>query len=124
MTSSSEQGQVQGLAADVLVGRYARLAQQMIERRRARRALLPKGMQVDIAWDMLLHLLAYRFDPAETTVEALAAAHELSPPVALRWLTLLQADGLVELRTEGWALRGDFLERMIIHFRDHYNDPV
>lgn len=124
MTSSKEQPQVQGLAADVVVGRYARLAQQIIERRHARRLLLPQGMQVDVAWDLLLHLLAYCFDPAQTTVEALAAATDLSPRVALRWLSLLQADGLVELRTEGWALSADFMDRIIIHLRDHYTDPV
>jgi hypothetical protein len=124
MISSDEQGPVQGLATDVIVGRYARLAHQIIERRRARRALLPQGMQVDVAWELLLHLLAYRFDPAQTTVEALANAHELSPSVALRWLTLLQADALVECRAEGWALTGDFLDRLIRHFREHYPDTA
>lgn len=124
MINSDEQGPVQGLATDVIVGRYARLAQQIIERRHARRALLPQGLQVDVAWDLLLHLLAYRFDPAQTTLGALAEAHEISPQVAQRWLALLQDEARVECRAEGWSLTGDFLARMIVHFRDHYPDTA
>ena len=124
MFSTSEQGPAQGLAADVVVGRYARLAQRLIERRRARRHLLPPGLPADMAWDLLLQLLAYRFDPSQTTSAALAAATELSLPVAVRWLTALQADGLVEHGTGGWALSGEFLGRMIGHLRDHYPEPA
>ena len=124
MNSSPELGQVHELPTELVLGRYARLARTVLARRRARRVLLPGGMLVDVAWDLLLHLLAHRGDPAQTSLEALAAAAELSPTVAVRWLSLLQADGLVQFRPSGWELTPSFLPRMIGHFREHYPEAV
>ena len=74
--------------------------------------------------DVLLHLLGHRAEPEQTTTEAIAAANGLSPTVALRWLSLLQADGQVQFRPErtpaGWELSVPFLARMIGYLRDHY----
>lgn len=124
MSSSGDHGQVHELPTDIVVGRYARLARRIVVRRRARRRLLPQGMLVDVAWDLLLHLLAHRGDPRETTADALAESAELSPTVAVRWLSLLQADGLVHFRDEHWELSGAFLARMIAHLREHYPEAV
>lgn len=124
MNSSPELGQVHELPTDLVLGRYARLARAILARRGARRLLLPGGMLIDVAWDLLLHLLAHRGDPAQTTLEALAAGAGLSPTVAVRWLSLLQADGLVQFRPTGWELSPSFLPRMIAHFREHYPDAV
>jgi len=124
MISNRDQGPEPGLATDGVVGRYARLAQRLLERRRARRALLPPGLPEDHAWALLLHLLAHRFDPDQTTAEALAAASDLSMAALIRWLALLQAKGLVEPCAGGWALSSDFLTKMIAHLRDHYPEPA
>lgn len=128
MTSGRERGEVHELPTDLVVGRYTRLAVRIIERRRARRRLLPRGMLVDVAWDILLHLLAHRTDPAQGRLDAVAAATDLSPTVAIRWLSLLQADALVQYRNrpEGgsWELAGPFLARMIAYLRDNYPDEV
>lgn len=124
MNSSSEPAQVHELPTELVVGRYARLAQRILVRRHSRRQLLPQGMLVDVAWDLLLQLLAARGEPGANTTDALAAAAGLSPTVAYRWLSLLQADGLVGYRGQGWELSGLFLGRMIAHFREHYPDAV
>ena len=124
MSSNTGHGFVHELPTDLVVGRDARIACQIIVRRRARQALLPQGMLVDVAWDVLLHLLGHRAEPEQTTTEAIAAANGLSPTVALRWLSLLQADGQVQFRPErtpaGWELSVPFLARMIGYLRDHY----
>ena len=124
MSSSSEVGQVHELPTELVVARYAQLARRILVRRQSRRKLLPQGMLVDVAWDLLLELLAGRGEPGANTTAALAAAAGLSPTVADRWLGLLQADGLVCYRGHGWELSAGFLARMIAHFREHYPDAI
>lgn len=120
MTSSRDLDQVQELPTDLVLGRYAGLARQIIARRQARRRLLPQGMLVDVAWDLLLQLLATRGQAGAATTDALAAATELSPTVAVRWLSLLQADGMVQFRDQAWELSPGFLNRILAYLRENY----
>lgn len=62
--------------------------------RRARDHLLPKGLMGEPAWDMLLAL--YSEEPARLTVSSVCYGSGVPHTTALRWIGMLQSQGLVE----------------------------
>ena len=65
--------------------------------RRARDHLLPKALTGEPAWDMLLAL--YSEEPSRVTVSSVCYGSGMPQTTAIRWISMLQAQGLVA-RTE------------------------
>lgn len=126
--SSSGQGKVHELPTDRVIGRYVPVVRKILARRKARRELLPQGMLVDVAWDLLLQIFLFRADPGAATTDSIALLVDQSPTVTARWLSLLQADGLVVCRDRGnppvWGLSPVFLNRLLAYLREHYRGDL
>lgn len=128
MSSSGGQGKVHELPTDRVIGRYVPVVRRILARRKARRELLPQGMLVDVAWDLLLQIFLFRASPGAATTDSIAFLVGQSPTVTARWLSLLQADGLVVFRTgtdsPGWDLSASFLKRLLAYLREHYRTEL
>ncbi|HEY6870530.1 MAG TPA: hypothetical protein VI199_12315, partial [Novosphingobium sp.] len=96
--SSSGKSKVHDLPTDRVIVRYVPVVRKILARRKARRELLPQGMLVDVAWDLLLQVFLFRASPGAATTDSIAFLVGQSPTVTARWLSLLQADGLVVFR--------------------------
>ena len=70
-------------------------------RARARRAKhFNSALFADPAWDMLLYLYAAELGQRRVTVTKLGLASRVPPTTALRWLTSLQEEGLVQRQSD------------------------
>ena len=67
-----------------------------IQMRAKRRKFLPAHLFADPAWDMLLDLYLSDILSQRVSVSSLCAASNVPASTALRWITSLQAEGLVE----------------------------
>ena len=71
-----------------------------IRARRLRDELFGNGWFEDPAWDILLDLFAAGLERADVSVSSLCIAAAVAPTTALRWITRLQAAGLIERRPD------------------------
>ena len=128
MSSSGGKGKVHELPTDRVIGRYVPVVRKILARRKARRELLPQGMLVDVAWDLLLQIFLFRASPGAATTDSIAFLAGQSPTVTARWLALLQADGLVVFRERAdppaWELSPPFLARLLDYLREHYRSEL
>jgi len=128
MNSSDGRGKVHELPTDRVIGRYVPVVRTILARRKARRELLPQGMLVDVAWDLLLQIFLFRASPGAATTDSIAIMVGQSPTVTARWLSLLQSDGLVTFREHGdppaWELTTPFLNRLLAYLREHYRSEL
>jgi DNA-binding MarR family transcriptional regulator len=62
--------------------------------RRARDRLIPKGLVGEPAWDILLELLCEH--PHPVPIERLGEGAGVRPTTAMRWVSALEAEGLVQ----------------------------
>ena len=77
--------------------RYIRV---MIKLRRHRDSFFGNELFADPAWDMLLELYASALGQLRVTVSSLCLAAAVPATTALRWITLLEAEGLIERRPD------------------------
>ena len=82
--------------ADSRRDRLAQLAAEFVHFRRWREWILPKGLDVEPAWDLLLILYADK-DSVRYSVSTLANAASASFSTALRWVHALKDRGLLIL---------------------------
>lgn len=126
--SSSGKSKVHDLPTDRVIVRYVPVVRKILARRKARRELLPQGMLVDVAWDLLLQVFLFRASPGAATTDSIAFLVGQSPTVTARWLSLLQADGLVVFRGRAdppaWELSAAFLDRLLAYLREHYRGEL
>lgn len=95
----------------------------LTRRRRAR--YLPAELFGEPAWDMLLDLFAARLDGRLISVTSACYAAGVPPTTALRWLGILEEEGLVERGEHGSdhrvklvRLRDAALRQMCAYFED------
>ncbi|HEV2594699.1 MAG TPA: hypothetical protein VGU01_05810 [Sphingomicrobium sp.] len=69
-------------------------AAKIFRMRRARDHVLPKGLGGEPAWDMLLAL--YSEEPARLTVSSVCYGSGVPHSTALRWISMLEIQGLVQ----------------------------
>ena len=92
MSSSGGKGKVHELPTDRVIGRYVPVVRKILARRKARRELLPQGMLVDVAWDLLLQIFLFRASPGAATTDSIAFLAGQSPTVTARWLALRRGE--------------------------------
>lgn len=81
----------------------------MIRTRRMRGQFLDATLFADPAWDMLLDLFAARLERRQVAVSSLCIAAAVPPTTALRWITVMTAQGLIERRPDPADRRRMFL---------------
>ena len=69
---------------------------EMIKMRRMREHYFDDSLFADPAWDILLDLLAARLEGKKVSVSSLCIAAAVPPTTALRWLTGMTENGLLE----------------------------
>jgi DNA-binding MarR family transcriptional regulator len=72
------------------------VVRDIIYMRSERRRFLPAHLFADPAWDMLLDLYLSDIVSQRISVSSLCTASNVPATTALRWITSLQAEGLVE----------------------------
>jgi predicted transcriptional regulator len=83
---------------------------RMLAARRARSAFFSEGLFADPAWDILLDLLMARLAQREISVSSLCVASNVPATTALRWIKILEGDGLVTKRADSHDGRRFFVE--------------
>jgi DNA-binding MarR family transcriptional regulator len=73
-----------------------KVVRDIIHMRSARRKFLPAHLFADPAWDMLLDLYLSDIVSQRVSISSLCIASNVPATTALRWITSLQAEGLVE----------------------------
>ncbi len=76
--------------------RLADLATSIYQARRSRAKHLPADLFAEPAWDMLLDLFISAVERRRISVTSLCYASDVPPTTALRWLTALEKQSLVE----------------------------
>lgn len=78
----------------------ARFVRAEISSRAARVKLFRETLFSDPAWDMLLDLFAAEYDGRRVKVTGIGAPARIPATTALRWLSALEAEGLVARRDD------------------------
>lgn len=104
--------------------RFAKV--QAAKRDRARRLEhLPSELFAEPAWDILLELYAFKLVAREVAQSELVARINVPPSTSIRWLKMLEAEGLVTRKTgDGRPDVALTLTRMGIHALDTYFDSA
>ena len=80
-----------------------------INARRARDAFLPAHLFADPAWDMLLELYAAELDQVRMSTSNLCDASAVPATTALRWISTLENEGLIERQSDPLDARRIFV---------------
>jgi len=91
-----------GLSADGI--------REIIRLRRMRERFFDAELFADPAWDILLDLMAARLENTPVSVSSLCIAASVPPTTALRWITTMVKNGLLERRRDPNDARRVFLE--------------
>ena len=83
---------------------------QMLAARRARAQFFSPGLFADPAWDILLDLFMARLAQVRVSTSSLCEASNVPSTTALRWIKLLERDGLVMRRDDPFDGRRVFIE--------------
>lgn len=83
---------------------------QMLAARRARSRFFPDALFADPAWDILLDLLNSRLTQRRVSISSVCVASNVPPTTALRWIKLLENDGLVSRRADPFDGRRFYIE--------------
>lgn len=73
----------------------AMLAKRYLRHRRTRDALFPAGLFADPAWDLLLDLYVAGMERRRISISSACIAAAVPSTTALRWIALLESNGLV-----------------------------
>ena len=111
---SALSGEVNENANGVNVVRSARtgtekLVRQIIGTRAERRKFLPAHLFADPAWDMLLDLYLADITCQRISISSLCCASNVPATTALRWITTLKREGLVERMADPYDHRRYFM---------------
>jgi hypothetical protein len=87
----------------------ARQLRDMIKTRRMREHYFDASLFADPAWDILLDLLAARLEGKQVSVSSLCIAAAVPPTTALRWLTGMTENGILERRHDPSDARRVFI---------------
>ena len=87
----------------------AAMARRYLACRRRRSDMLTPGLFADPAWDMLLDLYAAGIEGTSVSVTSLCIASEVPSTTALRWITSLEARGLIRKHPDGRDGRRTFI---------------
>lgn len=82
--------------------RYAKL-------RHERKMLFQKPIFADPAWDILIDLFSAEGEGKRVSVTSACAAADVPATTALRWLGVMEREGLIERHAAGEGRRGSFL---------------
>lgn len=88
----------------------ARFAQALLRARRLRDRMLPSDLFADPAWDMLLDLYVHSALGRQLSVTAVCGASHVPATTALRWIELLENEGLVRRSADPLDGRRRFIE--------------
>lgn len=88
----------------------ARRAEAAFKARQSRADYLPSSLFGEPAWNMLLALYLADFSGRPVTVSGLSEWSECPPTTGLRWLQLLEGEGLVRRRPNAIDKRMSFVE--------------
>lgn len=88
----------------------AEIVSQVIRARRARGELFSPGLFSDPAWDMLLALFVASVRGQIVTTTELAEATTTPITSAVRWIGVLERDGLLQRNSEPASLGQDIVE--------------
>lgn len=88
----------------------AALLHEMLVARRGRARFFPAGLFFDPAWDILLDLLKSRLSQRRVSVSSVCVASNVPPTTALRWIKLLENEGLVTRRADPFDGRRFYIE--------------
>ena len=86
-----------------------RVVRNMIRTRAERRRFLPNHLFADPAWDMLLDLYLADIISKRISVSSLCSASNVPPTTALRWIEILENEGLAERATDPCDQRRRFI---------------
>ena len=86
------------------------LLHEMLVARRGRTRFFPDGLFSDPAWDILLDLLKSRLSQRRVSVSSVCVASNAPPTTALRWIKLLENEGLVTRRADPFDGRRFYIE--------------
>ena len=78
--------------------------------RRARSRFFSERLFADPAWDILLDLLKSRLSDHRESVKSVCMASNVPPTTALRWIRLLENEGLVRRRADPFDGRRFYIE--------------
>ena len=78
--------------------------------RRARTRFFSKGLFADPAWDILLDLLNSRLSHRRVSVTSVCVASNVPTTTALRWIRLLENEGLVRRQADPFDGRRFYIE--------------
>jgi hypothetical protein len=73
----------------------ADFVRSIIRARRLREKYLGSDLFADPAWDMLLDLFAAQLERRQVSVSSLCLAAAVPPTTALRWISILEAKGIL-----------------------------
>ena len=107
------------------------LARALFRERRTREQHLPRTLFAEPAWDLLLELFICRLEERAVQVSAVGLRAGIPATTALRWLDVLEREGLVkkiaapvDQRVVHVTLTGEAFERMSALFaEDHSRWP-
>lgn len=91
-------------------GLNAQAIRNVIRLRRLRERFFDADLFADPAWDILLDLMAARLENNPVSVSSLCIAASVPPTTALRWITSMVKNGLLERRQDPNDARRVFLE--------------
>ena len=83
---------------------------EILSARRARSRFFSKGLFADPAWDILLDLLNSRLAHRRVSVTSACVASNVPPTTALRWIRLLENEGLVRRQADPFDGRRFYIE--------------
>jgi len=86
--------------------RYIRI---MVKFRRHRDRFFSSELFADPAWDILLELYAAALGQQRVSVSKLCTAAAVPPTTALRWINLLEAEGLIDRKDDPIDARRKFV---------------
>lgn len=104
---------------------FAHMARQEYESRFSRTSIINRNIFGEPAWDMLLDLFVARVEGVRLSVKAVCIASQVPPTTALRWITVLENEGLVDKSQDSadgrrlWIELSDLgMHRMFAYFKD------
>lgn len=87
----------------------AGIARRRLKQQRSRQHYLPQEIFRDPAWNILLDLFVHEMEGSRVCVSDACLASGVAPTTALRWITQLEALGLVERCKDAVDARRSFL---------------
>ena len=89
----------------------ANAIRNLLKLRRKRESYFHKDLFADPAWDILLDLYAAQLEGKKVSVSSLCIAASVPPTTALRWITTMTEDGLLEREHDPQDARRVFIRQ-------------